>query len=42
MKRQKIAALLALLLVGNPVIARSFEHVATIEGQANRDDKWLR
>lgn len=31
-----------LVFVGAPVIARSYEHVATIEGQANPDDKWLR
>lgn len=31
-----------LVFVGDPVIARSYEHVATIEGQANPDDKWLR
>lgn len=31
-----------LVFVGKPVIARSYEHVATIEGQANPGDKWLR
>ena len=31
-----------LVFVGEPIIARSYEHVATIEGQANPDDKWLR
>lgn len=31
-----------LVFVGEPVIARSYEHVATIEGRANPDDKWLR
>lgn len=31
-----------LVFVGNPVIARSYEHVATIEGRANPGDKWLR
>lgn len=31
-----------LVFVGDPVIARSYEHVATIDGQANPDDKWLR
>lgn len=31
-----------LVFVGDPVIARSYEHVATIEGRANLDDKWLR
>lgn len=31
-----------LVFVGDPVIARSYEHVATIEGRANPDDKWLR
>lgn len=30
-----------LVFVGEPVIARSFEHVATIGGRANPDDKWL-
>lgn len=31
-----------LVFVGEPVIARSYEHVASIEGQANPADKWLR
>ena len=30
-----------LIFVGDPVTARSYEHVATIEGRANPDDKWL-
>ncbi|WP_306393848.1 hypothetical protein [Telluria beijingensis] len=30
------------VFVGEPVIARSYEHVATIEGRANPGDKWLR
>lgn len=30
-----------LVFVGEPVVARSYEHVATIEGRANPDDKWL-
>ncbi|OIJ42705.1 hypothetical protein LO55_4502 [Massilia timonae] len=30
-----------LIFVGHPVTARSYEHVATIEGRANPDDKWL-
>lgn len=30
------------VFVGAPVIARSYEHVATIEGRANPDDTWLR
>jgi len=31
-----------LVFVGKPVIARSYEHIATIEGRANPDDRWLR
>jgi hypothetical protein len=30
-----------LVFVGEPVIARSYEHVTTIEGRANPGDKWL-
>jgi hypothetical protein len=30
-----------LVFVGEPVIARSYEHVATVEGRANPGDKWL-